>query len=74
MLKMMTYGEANQVLGSSLTPTNRCLTKSVAIEAGAAEDPLASFTSNRLVPASVVQPGQQDVIEPYFVLEDGTLA
>lgn len=72
MLKMMTYGEANQVLGSSLTPTNRCLTKSVAIEAGAAEDPLASFTSNRLVPASVVQPGHHVVIENYFVLEDGT--
>lgn len=71
MLKMMTYGEANQVLGSSLTPTNRCLTKSVAIEAGAAEDPLASFTSNRLVPASVVQPGQSDVYENFFIDSNG---
>ena len=56
MLKMMTYSEANSILGSSLTPTNRCLTKSVAISAGAAETPLADFTSNRLVPATKVEP------------------
>lgn len=55
MQKMMTYGEANQILESSLTPSNRCLTKSVAIANNAKEDPLSSYSSNRLVPASAVE-------------------
>lgn len=55
MQKMMTYGEANEVLESSLTPSNRCLTKSVAIANNAKEDPLSSYSSNRLVPASAVE-------------------
>lgn len=70
MVKMMTYSEANSVLGSSLTPANRCLTKSVAIASGAAEDPLSSYASNRLVPASVVQPAQHDVAEQFFLDEN----
>lgn len=72
MAKMMTYGEANNVLGSSLSPSNRCLSKSVAVNAGAATDPLAGYSNNRLVPASSITPAHVPTIEHYFVLSDGT--
>ena len=55
MQKMMTYSEANSVLGSSLTPANRCLSKAVAIANDADPDLLANFDNARLVPASVVE-------------------
>ena len=55
MLKMMTYSEANAVLGSSLSPNNYCICKSTAISNGADSSPLSSFASNRLVPASAVR-------------------
>lgn len=55
MEKMMTYSEANEVLGVSLSPSSRCLSKAVAIDNGANPDPLANFANARLVPASVVE-------------------
>lgn len=55
MEKMMTYSEANEVLEVSLSPSNRCLSKAVAIDNGANPDPLANFANARLVPASVVE-------------------
>ena len=73
MVKMMTYSEANQVLGSSLTPNNKCLCKSIAIASGADESLLTSYNSNRLVPASAVQPAQHDVVEQFFVDDNGNL-
>ena len=83
----MTYGEANSVLESSLSPTNRCITKSVALANGAETDPLSSYATNRLVPASAVQKGSTPpgpeppgpgpeppthTFEHYFVLSNGT--
>lgn len=72
MAKMMTYGEANSVLESSLSPSNRCLSKAVAVNAGAATDPLAGYNDNRLVPANAITPAHVPTIEHYFVLSDGT--
>lgn len=72
MAKMMTYGEANSVLESSLSPSNRCLSKAVAVNAGAATDPLAGYSNNRLVPASSITPAHVPTIEHYFVSSDGT--
>jgi len=54
MKKMMTYTEANQVLGTSLSPNNYCICKQTAIENGADTTPLTTFEYNRLVPASAV--------------------
>lgn len=75
MQKMMTYSEANSVLGSSLTPNNRCLSKSVAIANDADPDLLANFDNARLVPASVVEPAthwiDEHTVEHYFVDENG---
>lgn len=75
MQKMMTYSEANSVLGSSLTPTNRCLSKAVAIANDADPDLLANFDNARLVPANVIEPAthwiDEHTIEHYFVDEDG---
>jgi len=51
----MTYSEANSILEVSLSPSNRCLSKAVAIDNGANPDPLANFANSRLVPASVVE-------------------
>jgi len=50
----MTYSEANQILGCSLTPNNRCICKITAIDHYADPAPLASFTNNRLVPVDYV--------------------
>jgi hypothetical protein len=55
MERMMTYSEANSILEVSLSPSSRCLSKTVAINNGANPDPLANFDNARLVPASVVQ-------------------
>ena len=60
MQKMMTYGGtngANEILQPDplLTPSNRCLSKAVAIDKGANPDPLSNFVNSRLVPASVVE-------------------
>ena len=75
MQKMMTYSEANSVLGSSLTPANRCLSKAVAIANDADPDLLANFDNARLVPANVIEPAthwiDEHTIEHYFVDEDG---
>lgn len=75
MQKMMTYSEANSVLGSSLTPANRCLSKAVAIANDANPDLLANFDNARLVPASVIEQNthwiDEHVIEHYFVDENG---
>ena len=75
MQKMMTYSEANSVLGSSLTPTNRCLSKAVAIANDADPDLLANFDNARLVPANVIEPAthwiDEHTIEHYFVDENG---
>ena len=65
----MTYSEANQILGCSLTPNNRCICKSTAITWHAQEGPLASFASNRLVPVSAVAKKYYVV----FVNEGGTV-
>lgn len=54
MVRMMTYKEANQILGCFLTPNNRCICKRTAIENDAQSDPLAPFANNRLVPVSKV--------------------
>ena len=75
MQKMMTYSEANEVLGVSLSPTNRCLSKAVAIANDADADLLADFADARLVPANVVEPGthwiDEHTIDHYFVDENG---
>lgn len=75
MQKMMTYSEANSVLGSSLTPANRCLSKAVAIANDADPDLLTNFDNARLVPASVIEPAtnwlDEHTVEHYFVDEDG---
>lgn len=85
MKKMMTYTEANQVLGSSLSPNNYCICKQTAIENGADTTPLTTFEYNRLVPASAVskqdQPlqyhitfadGMQYAEGAYFYMNDGS--
>lgn len=43
MLKMMTYSEANAVLGSSLSPNNYCICKKTALENGADPDQMARY-------------------------------
>lgn len=53
-MRMMTYKEANQILGSSLSPNNRCICKSTAINNYAEPSPLSPYASNRLVPVSKV--------------------
>ena len=50
MVRMMTYKEANQILGCALSPNYRCICKKTAIANRAQENPLAPFTQNRLVP------------------------
>lgn len=52
---MMSYKEANQILGSSLTPNHRCIAKRTALENDAQSEPLIPFTYNRLVPVSAVK-------------------
>lgn len=56
MKKMMSYKEANTVLGSSLSPDQYCICKQTATNNGAAEftGTYASFAYNRLVPAEAV--------------------
>lgn len=71
MQKMMTYSEANSVLGSSLTPANRCLSKAVAIANDADPDLLANFDNARLVPASVVEPAAHAEVLHFFCDENG---
>lgn len=73
MLKMMTYSEANVVLGSSLSPNNYCICKSTAITNGADSSLLSSFASNRLVPASVVQLPSANTYAIRFLDWDGTV-
>lgn len=74
MERMMTYSEANEVLGVSLSPSSRCLSKAVAIDNGANPDPLANFANSRLVPASVVekQGGGEGPFTITFVAKDGS--
>ena len=55
MLRMMSYKEANQILGSSLTPNHRCIAKRTALENDAQAEPLAPFEYNRLVPVTAVK-------------------
>lgn len=71
MEKMMTYSEANEVLDVSLSPTNRCLSKAVAIANDADEDLLADFTDSRLVPASVVEQAVKAEVLHFFCDENG---
>lgn len=75
MQKMMTYSEANSVLESSLSPTNRCLSKAVAIANDANPDLLANFENNRLVSASLIEKTthwlDEHIVEHYFVDENG---
>lgn len=75
MQKMMTYSEANSVLGSSLTPANRCLSKAVAIANDANPDLLVNFDNARLVPASVIEQNShwldEHTITHIFVDENG---
>ena len=52
---MMSYKEANQILGSSLTPNHRCIAKRTALENDAQSEPLIPFRYNRLVPVSAVK-------------------
>lgn len=58
MLKMMTYQEANGILGTSLSPNNYCICRKTAIDNGADEAKLNLYTTssqyNRLVPVSAV--------------------
>lgn len=48
----MVYSEANTILGSSLTPNNRCICKKTAVDNYADPTPLANFEYNRLVPVT----------------------
>lgn len=61
----MTYSEANTILGSSLTPNNRCICKKTAIYKNADPAPLASFTDNRLVPVDYVNLVEYDITFKY---------
>ena len=74
MERMMTYSEANSVLEVSLSPSNRCLSKAVAIDNGANPDPLANFDNARLVPASIVekQGGGEGPFTVTFINYDGS--
>ena len=71
MQKMMTYSEANEVLDVSLSPTNRCLSKAVAIANDADEDLLVNYSDNRLVPASVVEQAAKAEVLHFFCDENG---
>lgn len=61
----MTYSEANTILGSSLTPNNRCICKKTARDNHADPAPLASFTDNRLVPVDYVNLVEYDITFKY---------
>lgn len=50
----MNYRDANAVLGSSLSPLNRCLAKRIAMQNNADSSMLVAFVDNRLVSASVI--------------------
>lgn len=59
MLKMMTYQEANAILGSSLSPYNYCICKKTALDNGANESSINSIIGsdaayNRLVPPEAI--------------------
>lgn len=71
MQKMMTYSEANSILGSSLTPNNRCLSKAVAIANDANPEPIENYENNRLVPASVIEPATHVEVLHFFCDENG---
>lgn len=69
MVRIMVYKQANQILGSLLSPNNRGICKKTALDNNAQESPLASFASNRLVPVSAV-------VKKYYVVfvnEGGTV-
>lgn len=65
----MVYKQANQILGSLLSPNNRGICKKTALDSNAQEGPLTGFASNRLVPVSAV-------VKKYYVVfvnEGGTV-
>lgn len=66
MVRMMSYKEANRILGSTLTPSNRCIAKHTALENHAQRAPLEAFAYNRLVP---VKSGNKEwVIKQYHII------
>lgn len=66
MVRMMSYKEANRILGSSLSPLWRCIAKRTALENHAQRAPLEMFAYNRLVP---VKSGSKEwVIKQYHII------
>ena len=73
MVRMMTYGQANEILACNplLTPNNRCICKSTALANHAQTAPLAPFASNRLVPVKAAGM-QYGVAKQYYIIYKDT--
>ena len=67
MLRIDTYKHVNTVLGSSLTPDDRCIDKTTAINNGAETAPLEQFEYNRLIPVEYISAGSVPIT--YYTIQ-----